>query len=120
VVHMGDVFVRYGFPFIDEPNGGNVNGMITTIDSVIKRINANTIIIPGHGQLSKKQDLVDYNAMLTTIRDRVKTQMDKGKTLDQITATDPTKGFEKKGVGVNEFVKVVYDSILKSKKAKRK
>jgi cyclase len=120
VVHMGDVFVRYGFPFIDEPNGGNVNGMINTIDSVIRRIDANTTIIPGHGQLSKKQDLVDYNIMLTTIRDRVKLQMDQGKTLDQIFATDPTKGFDKKSTDVNEFVKVVYDSILKSKTSKHK
>lgn len=120
VVHMGDVFVRYGFPFIDEPNGGDVNGMITTIDSVLKRIDTNTTIIPGHGQLSKKQDLEDYNTMLKTIRDRVKAQMDKGKTLDQIVAADPTKGFEKKGVGVKDFVKVVYDSILRSKKNKRK
>jgi glyoxylase-like metal-dependent hydrolase (beta-lactamase superfamily II) len=120
VVHMGDVFVRYGLPFIDEPNGGNVNGMITTIDSVLKRINANTTIIPGHGQLSKKQDLEDYNKMLKTIRDRVKTQIDKGKTFDQIVDSDPTKGFEKRGVDVKEFVKVVYDSILKSGKNKRK
>jgi cyclase len=120
VVHMGDVFVRYGFPFIDEPNGGDVNGMITTIDSVLKRINVNTVIIPGHGQLSKKQDLEDYNMMLRTIRDRVKIEMDKGKTLDQIVASDPTKGFEKKGMGVNEFVKVIYDSILRSKKSERK
>lgn len=120
VVHMGDVFVRYGLPFIDGPNGGNVNGMITTIDSVLTRIDANTTIIPGHGQLSKKKDLEDYNMMLRTIRDRVKTQIDKGKTLDQIIAADPTKGFEKKGMGVKEFVKVVYDSILKSRKNKRK
>lgn len=115
VVHMGDVFVRYGLPFIDESNGGNVNGMIATIDTVLKRINANTMIIPGHGQLSKKQDLEDYNNMLRTIRDRVNSQMDKGKTLDQIIASDPIKDFEKKGMGVKEFVKTVYDSILKSR-----
>ncbi len=120
VVHMGDVFVRYGLPFIDEPNGGNVNGIITTIDSVLKRINDNTTNIPGHGQLSKKQDLEDYNDMLRTIRDSVKTQMDKGKTFDQIVAADPTKDFEKKGMGVKEFVRVVYDSILRSEKNKRK
>ena len=116
IAHMGDVFVRYGFPFIDEPNGGNVNGMIETIDSVINLVNANTVIIPGHGQLSKKEDLINYNNMLKTVRDRVKKQMDEGKTMEQIIATDPMGGFEKRGVGVNEFVKVVYDSILKSKK----
>jgi glyoxylase-like metal-dependent hydrolase (beta-lactamase superfamily II) len=116
VVHMGDVFVRYGFPYIDEPRGGNINGMITTIDSVINLVTEKTKIIPGHGQLSVKQDLVDYNNMLRTIRDRVKKQMDEGKTMEQIIAADPLSGFEKMGVSANEFIKVVYDSILKSGK----
>ncbi len=116
VIHMGDVFVRYGFPFIDEPQGGNINGMIETIDSVISLINVNTVIIPGHGQLSNKQDLIDYNLMLTTIRDRVKKQMDEGKALEQIIAADPLSGFVQKGPNANNIIKIVYNSILKSKK----
>ena len=116
VMHMGDVFVRYGFPFIDEPNGGNINGMIETIDSVISLINDNTKIIPGHGQLSSKKDLVDYNTMLRTVRDRVKKQMDEGKTLEQVIASDPLSGFVQKGPNANNIIKIVYNSILKSKK----
>lgn len=116
VIHMGDVFVRYGFPFIDEPNGGNVNGMIETIDSVISLINDKTKIIPGHGGLSNKKDLIDYNNMLKTVRDRVKKQMYEGKTMEQIIASDPLSGFEKRGVNGNDFVKIIYNSILKSEK----
>ncbi|MEO6452767.1 MAG: MBL fold metallo-hydrolase [Ginsengibacter sp.] len=116
VLHMGDVFVRYGFPFIDEPNGGNINGMIETIDTVISRINDKTQIIPGHGQLSSKKDLVDYNNMLRTIRDRVKKQMDDGKTMEQIIVADPVSGLVKKGSNINDIIKVVYNSISKSKK----
>lgn len=116
VVHMGDVFVRYGFPLIDEPNGGNINGMIETIDSVITLVNENTIIVPGHGALSKKPDLVTYNNMLRTVRDRVKKQMEEGRTLNEIIIADPMNGFEKKGIGVKDFVTIVYNSILKSKK----
>ena len=113
---MGDVFVRYGFPFIDEPNGGNINGMIETIDTVINLINKKTKIIPGHGQLSNKSDLVEYNTMLRTVRDRVKKQMDEGKTLEQIIASDPLNGFAKRGVNTKDFVTVVYNSVRKSKK----
>jgi hypothetical protein len=108
--------VRYGFPFIDEPNGGNINGMIETMDSVIHLSNENTAIIPGHGQLSNKQDLINYNNMLRTVRDRVKKLMDEGKTLEQIIAADPLAGFEKKGTKAEDFINVVYKSILKSKK----
>jgi glyoxylase-like metal-dependent hydrolase (beta-lactamase superfamily II) len=116
VIHMGDVFVRYGFPFIDEPNGGNINGMIETIDSVINRISENTKIIPGHGQLSSKKDLVEYNNMLRAIRGRVKKLMDEGKTMEQIIAADPLTDLVRKGSNINDIVKVVYNSILKSKR----
>ena len=116
VLHMGDVFVRYGFPFIDEPNGGNINGMMVTIDSVITRITDRTKIIPGHGQLSSKQDLVDYNNMLRAIRDKVKKLMDEGRTMEQIIAADPLTGLVRKGANISDIVRVVYNSILKSKK----
>jgi len=116
VVHMGDVFVRYGFPLIDEPNGGNINGMIETIDSVIVLVNESTIIVPGHGELSKKQDLITYNTMLRTVRDRVKKQMEQGKKLEEIISADPMNDFEKKGIGVKDFITIVYNSLLKSKK----
>jgi cyclase len=116
VLHMGDVFVRYGFPFIDEPNGGNINGMIETIDSVINRITERTKIIPGHGQLSYKKDLVDYNTMLRAIRDKVQQLMNEGKTMEQIIAADPLTGLVRKGSNITDIVRVVYNSILKSKK----
>src|SRR5208282_857257 len=34
VVHMGDDFVRYGFPFIDVASGGSVQGMIDAMEKV--------------------------------------------------------------------------------------
>ncbi|HJN68912.1 MAG: MBL fold metallo-hydrolase [Candidatus Marinimicrobia bacterium] len=115
VLHMGDVFVRYGFPFIDEPNGGNINGMIETLDKVAELANNQTQIIPGHGQVSNRKDLLDYRKMLVTIRDRIKIQVGKGKTLKQIIASNPTQGYEGSDIfAKDDFVKIVYDSIKKS------
>jgi cyclase len=37
VVHMGDDFVRYGFPFIDLGGGGRVEGMIAACEEVIPK-----------------------------------------------------------------------------------
>ena len=54
--------------------------------------------------------------MLTTIRDRVKKQMDEGKALEQIIAADLLSGFVQKGPNANSIIKIVYNSILKSKK----
>ncbi|MES1224214.1 MAG: MBL fold metallo-hydrolase [Bacteroidota bacterium] len=119
ILHMGDVFVRYGFPYIDEPRGGNINGMIETIDTVLNQITDATKIIPGNGQLSSKKEMIEYNNMLKTIRDRVKKSVDEGKTLEQVMETNPLSGFEQRGVSAKDFIKVVYDSILKTKKSLR-
>ena len=40
VVHMGDIFVRYGFPFIDVQSGGGVRGMIAACQDVIASVPA--------------------------------------------------------------------------------
>ena len=116
VLHMGDVFVRYVFPFIDEPNGGNINGMIKTLDKAAELANKLTQIIPGHGQVSNRKDLLDYRKMLVTIRNRIKIQIEKGKTLKQIIASNPTQDYEGSDfVTKDDFVKIVYDSIKKPK-----
>jgi glyoxylase-like metal-dependent hydrolase (beta-lactamase superfamily II) len=116
VLHMGDVFVRYVFPFIDEPNGGNINGMIRTLDKAADLSDGETKIIPGHGPISTKQDLLDYRNMLITIRDRVKVQVKAGKTLNDIIASNPTRGYEgSEFVSKDDFTKIVYDNITKSK-----
>ena len=116
VLHMGDVFVRYVFPFIDEPNGGNINGMIKTLDKAAELANNQTQIIPGHGQVSNRKDLLDYRKMLVTIRNRIKIQIEKGKTLKQIIASNPTQDYEGSDfVTKDDFVKIVYDSIKKPK-----
>lgn len=113
VLHMGDVFVRYGLPYIDMPSGGNINGMIETINYVLKEIDDKTVIIPGHGQLSNKKDLIAYNTMLTTVRERVKKLMDEGKSYDDIIKAHPISDMEKSESTANNFIKVVYDSQLR-------
>jgi len=112
VFHAGDVFVRYGLPFIDQPHGGSIEGMINGADQLLALVNDDSKIIPGHGVLSGKKDLLDYKNMLVTVRDRILKGINEGKTLDQIVETDPTKeftsAFERK-----DFIKSVYDSLKK-------
>jgi cyclase len=51
VVHMGDDFVTYGFPFIDVDSGGSIDGMISGVENAIAQLPADVKIIPGHGQV---------------------------------------------------------------------
>lgn len=84
VVHMGDDFVRYGFPFIDVDSGGSVKGMIAAIEKVIPQLPADVKVIPGHGALSTLDDVRSYLAMLKDTTAVVEKALAQGKTLDQM------------------------------------
>lgn len=112
IIHCGDVFVRYGFPFIDAGAGGSIDGMIKAIEHLITVANDQTKIIPGHGQLATRKDLIDYRTMLVTVRGRIADGIKQGKTLQQIADSDPMKGYI---VIVDKwfFVQGIYNSLKK-------
>ena len=112
VIHTGDVFVRYGLPFIDQTHGGSIDGMIKGTDQIIALANDNTKIIPGHGAIAAKKDLIEYRMMLQTLRDRIEGAMSKGKTLTEIIASDPTKEYTAV-FDRSAFITLVYDSLKK-------
>ena len=57
VVHMGDLYFNIpGFPFIDTASGGNVIDAMNSLDAVIRMIDDQTVVIPGHGPVSNKYD----------------------------------------------------------------
>lgn len=112
VFHGGDVFVRYGLPFIDQQHGGTIDGMIKGVDTLLAIVNDDSKIIPGHGLLAGKKDLLDYKKMLETLRARVLERIRHGKTLKEIIDADLTKEFTA-GIGREKFIKSVYDSLKK-------
>ena len=91
VYHTGDVFVRYGFPFIDNNNGGNILGIIESMNNLIARSNDATLIIPGHGPISNKKDLINYRDNLQLIVDRIKEGISNNLTIAEIEQKNPTK-----------------------------
>ncbi len=111
VLHTGDIVFSSGFPFIDIPHGGSVNGMIKAVDQLLEMVDEETKIIPGHGPLTDRKGLKEYRHLLVTVRDRVRNQMNEGKTLKEILASNPTEGFEKMGIGVpaEMFVEIIYN-----------
>ncbi len=110
VFHTGDVFVRYGIPFVDKGNGGSVGGMIKAVNQLIDMCDDDTIIIPGHGQLAGKQDVVEFRDMLQGLWDEVKSAMASGKTVEEIVANDPTAKYGESDMGPY-FVDLIYNEI---------
>lgn len=90
VAHLGDVFNTGGYPFIDADNGGDLDGVILFCEGVLKEIDENTIVVPGHGPVGTYADLLEYVSMLRTIRERIAVLIAGGATLDEVVAARPT------------------------------
>src|SRR6478672_1588149 len=84
VVHMGDDFVRYGFPFIDVSSGGSIDGMIDGVEKAIAQLPADVKVIPGHGAVSNLDDVRAFVKMLKETSAVVQNAVDAHKTLDQM------------------------------------
>ena len=110
VIHTGDMFVRYGLPYIDHGNGGSLDGMIDALWAIAGLIDDQTIIIPGHGQLSRRTDLLEFRAMLATIRDRIKSGIARGLSVEQGIASNPARGYADPGGGTPGWVTTAYES----------
>ena len=117
VVAMGDIFVRYGFPFIDINGGGSVQGMIAACEDVLRKVPADARIVPGHGELAGTEDLRTYTQMLKDTSAAVSTALHSNKTLAQMKAEhilaawserySPPKAF----VDTDAFTETLYNSL---------
>ena len=109
VIHTGDMFVRYVLPFIDQNNGGSLDGMIEATDKLASIINNETIIIPGHGQLSNRGDLLNYRNMLVTIRGSLTRAKVQALSPAEMLETEPADGWAPAGDGTNQWLLRAYD-----------
>lgn len=115
VVHMGDIFVRYGFPFIDVPGGGRIDATIRAVERVLATAAPDTRFIPGHGDVATAADLRAYLDMLKGTRAAVADAMAKGRSLEQIKADRVLAPWEKANasyfVPADFFIETIHRSI---------
>jgi glyoxylase-like metal-dependent hydrolase (beta-lactamase superfamily II) len=121
VVHMGDDFVTYGFPFIDVESGGSINGMIDAVDKVIAQLPPDVKVIPGHGPILDLDDMKAYVGMLKETRDVVQKALKDGRTLAQMKQAkllDPWKKYSGDFVNEDAFLETLYNSLTGQKTGK--
>ena len=99
VVHMGDDFVTYGFPFVDVGSGGSVSGMIAGIEKVLGMTPPDVKVIPGHGPLCTPEDVRKFVQMLKDTRALVAQTASQGKTAEQMKQDHLLSKFEDLGKG---------------------
>jgi cyclase len=118
VVHMGDDFVRYGFPFIDVSAGGSVQGMIAAMEKATAQLPADVKVIPGHGALSNLDDVRAYTTMLKETSAAVEAALKAHKTLDQMKQEKvlaPWSKFSGEFVNTDVFTETLYNSLTNTK-----
>lgn len=118
VVHMGDDFVRYGFPFIDVTAGGSVQGMIAATEKVSAQLPADVKVIPGHGSLSNLEDVRAYTKMLKETSAVVQKAIDEKKTVEQMKQEkilEPWSKWAGGFVDADKFIETLYNSLTGTK-----
>ena len=114
VVHMGDDFVRYGFPFIDVASGGSVQGMIDAMEKATAQLPADVKVIPGHGALSNLDDVRVFVKMLKETSAVVQKAIDAHKTVDQMKQEKilaPWEKFSGGFINADAFIETLYNSL---------
>jgi glyoxylase-like metal-dependent hydrolase (beta-lactamase superfamily II) len=100
VIATGDLFTTVMYPFIDQANGGSINGYVDALNAILditiaSNVNeGGTLVVPGHGRLSDEQDVIEYRDMVTIVRARIREYARRGMTLEQVTAARPTLDFD--------------------------
>jgi glyoxylase-like metal-dependent hydrolase (beta-lactamase superfamily II) len=113
VLHMGDTFFNGMIPFIDLDSGGSIDGAIVAVEAGLALANDATVIIPGHGPIGRRADLVGYRDMLVSLRDRVRAEMRRHRSLEQIKALrladryGPPDGF----ISPDRMIETIYQSL---------
>jgi glyoxylase-like metal-dependent hydrolase (beta-lactamase superfamily II) len=115
VLHTGDTWWNGHYPFIDYSTGGSIDGMIRAAEANVARVTDKTIVIPGHGPIGNKSQLIEYRDVLAAIRGRVAALKGEGKSLNEIVAAKPTAAYDAKwgGFFINGefFTKLVYKGL---------
>ena len=97
VLDTGDTFTNTGrYNTIDFANGGDIRGLIRAVDAYLKVANDQTKIVPGHGALANKANLVAWREMLVTSRDRIQKLVNEGKTEQDVLAAKPLADLDAK------------------------
>jgi cyclase len=99
VVHLGDHFFVERFPFVDLDSGGNVQGLINNVASMISTLPADAKLIPGHGPLATMDDLKAFHRLLIDSTTFIQDAMKAGKTVDEIKKTSLPDKFKDAGSG---------------------
>ena len=115
ILHTGDTFWNRDYPFIDYWTGGSIDGHIRAAEANIATVTSKTIVIPGHGAVGGKADLVLFRDVLVDIRDKVAALKKQGKPLPEVIAARPSARYDAEWGNLfqnpSNFIALVYQGV---------
>ena len=125
VIMIGDFYRNYGYPFIDTNNGGTLKGALEALELTMKVAGPNTRLIPGHGTVINRTDIVPYRDMILGVEARVRQMIGEGKSEKEVLTAKVTAPYDAKvpggllpagaGTSADRFVSMVYSQLKGSK-----
>jgi glyoxylase-like metal-dependent hydrolase (beta-lactamase superfamily II) len=121
VIMIGDFYRNYGYPFIDTNNGGSLKGAFEALDYLYKISGPETKLVPGHGTIIRRDDLIPYHDMMVAVQIQVQQMISQGKTQQEVLAAKLTAPYDAKvaggllpagnGTSADRFVAMVYSEL---------
>ncbi len=115
IFHSGDTFWNRDYPFIDYSTGGSIDGQIRAAEANIAKVSDKTIVIPGHGAVGGKADLVLFRDVLAEIREKVATLKNQGNSLAEVVAAKPGARYDAEWGNLfmtpSAFITLVYQGV---------
>ena len=121
VIMIGDFYRNYGYPFIDTNNGGTLKGALEALEATMKLAGPNTRLIPGHGTIINRTDIVPYRDMILDVEAKVQRMISAGKSEQEVLAAKVTAPYDAKipggllpagsGTSADRFVSMVYSQL---------
>jgi len=115
VMSLGDIWWNGYYPFIDYSTGGSIDGAIRLANASLELVTDKTIIIPGHGPVGNRAQLIEFRDMLVATRANVAHLKKQGKSLDEVIAAKPTTNYDAKWGGYvidpAFFTRLVYEGL---------
>src|SRR5579864_8844772 len=125
VIMIGDFYRNYGYPFIDTNNGGTLKGALEALDVTMKIAGPNTRLIPGHGTIINRRDIIPYRDMILGVQAKVQQMIAEGKSEQEVLAAKVTAPYDAKvpggllpagpGTSADRFVRMVYSQLKDGK-----
>ena len=122
MILIGDFYRNYGYPYIDTINGGTLTGALDALDALYNLAGPDTRLVPGHGTIISRNDLLPYRDMILAVKTKVQQMIDEGKTQQEVLAAKVTAPYDAKvpggllpagaaGTSADRFVTMVYSEL---------